>query len=268
MNPVSEIIGLSLTNRYYREYLRLLFLYGKTPRYENREIKFLNYNVTVTDCLSFIYQFKEIFVKQYYLFETDSLSPLIYDCGANIGISCLFFKKHFPDARIKAFEADKNITGILKGNLQKNNIKGIEVYSKAIWINNQGLDFYSDSADAGSVYGKGDKVKVDSIRLKEMVEQEQGIIDFLKMDIEGAETEVIIDLGDSISKIKNIFIEYHSFADRGQDLNKILGILSQYGFRYFINSVYEKHIPFKNKINVQNPAMDLQLNIFAYKNIV
>lgn len=265
MNPVSEIIGLSLTNRYYREYLRLLFLYGKAPRYKKREVSFLNYNITVTDCLSFIYQFKEIFVKQYYLFDTDSSSPLIYDCGANIGISCLFFKKYFPGARIKAFEADKNLSQILEANLRKNNITGIDVYSKAIWINDRGLDFYSDDADAGSVYGKGEKIKVESIRLKELIEQESGQIDFLKMDIEGAETEVIIDLGESISRIKNIFIEYHSFVDRGQDLNKILEILSKYGFRYFINSVYEKHIPFRNKVNVQNPSMDLQLNIFAYK---
>ncbi len=265
MNPISEIIGLSLKNRYYREYLKLLFLYGKSPRYESRDIKFLNYNVKVVDCLSFIYQYKEIFVKKYYLFESSSRSPLIYDCGANIGISCLFFKKHFPAARIKAFEADSKIAGILGDNLQRNGITDVDVYAKAVWTNNSGIEFYSDPADAGSLYGKGDKIKVDSIRLKDLVEQEEDQIEFLKLDIEGAETEVIIDLGESINRIKNIFIEYHSFIDRDQRLDRILGILNRSGFRYFINSVYEKHIPFKNKINDQNPEMDLQLNIFAYK---
>ncbi len=265
MNPFSEIISLTLKNENYREYLRLLLLYGKTPRYENRKIKFLNYKVTVPDCLSFIYQFKEIFVKQYYHFETTSPSPLIYDCGANIGISCLYFKKRFPAARIKAFEADVNIAGILRNNLEENNITEIDVISKAVWKDNGGLEFYSDTADAGSIYGKGNKIKVDSIRLRDKVEKEESSIDFLKMDIEGAETEVIVDLGESISKIKNIFIEYHSFSDRGQNLDVILKSLSRYGFRYFINSVYERYSPFKNKINIQNPEMDLQLNIFAYK---
>ncbi len=265
MNPVSEIISLSFNNRYYREYLKLLFRYGNSPRFESRDIKFLNYNIKVVDSLSFIYQFKEIFVKQYYLFDTTSVSPVIYDCGANIGVSCLFFKKYFPGSKITAFEADRRIAGILKDNLQSNGVDDVVVHPQAVWINNSGLEFFPDQADAGSIYGKGDKITVDSIKLKEVVEQEQNNIDFLKMDIEGAETAVIIDLGESITRIKNMFIEYHSFPDRDQDLNRILETLSSFGFRYFINSVYQKHIPFKNKINDQNPQMDLQLNIFAYK---
>jgi uncharacterized protein YfeS len=39
----------------------------------------------VPDALSFIWQFKEIFVEEYYRFEAKSESPVIYDCGANVG---------------------------------------------------------------------------------------------------------------------------------------------------------------------------------------
>ena len=265
MNSISDVLNLTLNNRYYREYLKLLLVYGRTPRFKSREIKFLNYKVSVVDCLSFIYQYKEIFVKQYYLFESDKSSPLIYDCGANIGISCLFFKRHFPDARIKAFEADHKIANIMEENLRKNHISDVEIYPQAVWTDSGGLEFCTDPADAGSIFGKGNKIKVDSVRLKDLVEQEKSKIDFLKMDIEGAETAVMFDLGDSITRVKNIFIEYHSIVKEDQTLDKILGLLSEYGFRYFINSVYEKQVPFRNKINYKNQEMDLQLNIFAYQ---
>lgn len=259
-----KIIQSAFSDRYYREYLRLLFLYWNVQRYKSREIKFLKYHVTVPDCPSFIYQFKEIFVKQYYAFSTESKTPVIYDCGANIGISVIFFKTIYRNSRIKAFEADKRIAGILENNLERNGIKDVEIYRKAVWTDNNGVEFYSDEADAGTIYGRGQKILIDSVRLKDFIDKEQEI-DFLKLDIEGAEQDVIEDMRSALGKVKNLFIEYHSFINREQKLDNILLILRENGFRYFINSVYDKNKPFKNKINKQNPEMDLQLNIFAYK---
>lgn len=112
-------ISLFIRNKNYREFITLLFKYGNAKRNDIKEIKFLKYQVTVPDCLSFIFQFKEIFVKKYYDFNSDLLSPIIYDCGANIGISILFFKSIYPNANIKAFEADKDISEILSNNLKR-----------------------------------------------------------------------------------------------------------------------------------------------------
>jgi len=253
-----------IQNKFYREYLRLLFLYSKVPRYQGRNIKFLEYEIFVPDCLSFIFQFKEIFVKQYYNFKTESKIPIIFDCGSNIGISVIFFKSVYKDSKIKAFEADKVISEILRNNLIQNKISGVEIIPKAVWTHNEGVEFYSDGADAGSIFGKSRKVLADSIRLKEIIDLEEKI-DMLKLDVEGAETEVLVDIGDNLKKVDNLFIEFHSFKTHRQSLDMILSILNQNNFRYFINSVYEKEMPFINKINPQNPDMDLQLNIFAYK---
>ncbi len=261
---MTEKIDKIFRNKYYREYLRLLFLYGRIPRYEGRDLKFLDYKIFVPDCLSFIYQFKEIFVKQYYLFPTESAIPVIYDCGANIGISLLFFKSIFHNARIKAFEADKSLADILHNNLINNGITDVEIIPKAVWIHNNGMEFYSNQADAGSIYGKENKILVDSIRLRDLIVREERI-DFLKFDIEGAEPEVIEDIGKNLKIVRNLFIEFHSFIEQKQKLDKMLFILAENGFRYFINSVYDKQKPFLNRINPQNPEMDLQLNIFAYK---
>ncbi len=245
--------------------MKLLFLYGDKPRYKKHNIKYLGFNTIVPDTLSFIWQFKEIFGDENYKFKSDSLNPIIYDCGSNIGISCLYFSTNYPTSAIKAFEADPNIVKVLSENLNRNNVNNVEVIGKAVWINNEGIEISIEGADGASIYSKVNPVKVPSIRLKDMIEKET-TIDMLKIDIEGAEYDVLLDCKDSLSNVKNIFIEYHSFENSNQKLSEILKILEINNFRYFINPVNERAMPFINKKNKSNPGMDLQLNIYAYKN--
>ena len=259
-----ENLYLFLHNKYYREFVRLLFIYGFSPRNKPKQIKFLNYRIQVQDCLSFIFQFKEMFVKHYYMFHSNSESPLIYDCGANVGVSCLSFKKYFPNSKIKAFEADPAIAKLLKNNLNENSIMDVEVFPKAVWINENGIEFGAEGADSGSIYSDSNKMKVESIRLKDFIDGEESI-ELLKIDIEGAEAEVIQDCGESLGKVENIFIEYHSYLNHDQHLDRILNILTENNFRYFIRSDEQRVSPLINKKSTVNPSMDLQLVIFAYK---
>ena len=257
-------LGLLFYNKYYREFLKLLFRYGKVKRNEERTIKYLDHKVTVADCLSFIFQFKEMYVKGYYNFKTGSEAPLILDCGSNIGISVLFFKDIYPNSTIRAFEADPHISELLQNNLRSNSVNNVEVIPKAVWINNEGIEFGTEGADGGSIFSSNKKIKVPSIRLKEVIDNEDSI-DFLKIDIEGAETEVMEDCRNSLKNVKNIFIEYHSFIDKDQHLDKILNVLKLSGFRYFIKVDEPRQLPFINHNSTISPDMDLQLNIFAYR---
>lgn len=69
------------------------------------------------------------------------------------------------------------------------------------------------------------------------------------MDIEGAETEVLKDCENSLKNVNNIFIEYHSFIDKEQNLDLVLSILAKNGFRYFVKSAVHNKYPFlKRKI--------------------
>ena len=257
-------LKLFLTNKYYREFIKLLFRYGKTKRNEKRAIKYLNHKIMVADCLSFIFQFKEMYVKRYYEFKTERKAPLILDCGSNIGISVLFFRDVYPNSVIKAFEADPYISELLQYNLKNNSAGNVEVISKAVWINNQGIEFSSEGADGGSIFSSNKKIKVPSIRLKDVIENEDSI-DFLKIDIEGAETEVIEDCRNSLKNVKNIFVEYHSFINKDQDLDKILNVLKINGFRYFIKADEPRQRPFINHNSTISQNMDFQVNIFAYR---
>ena len=50
------------------------------------------------------YLFGEIFLQLSYACSFSTASPVIFDCGSNIGISVLFFKRIAPGARVVAFE--------------------------------------------------------------------------------------------------------------------------------------------------------------------
>jgi len=252
-----------LKNKNEREFQRLCSKWGGYKRFERvNNVKFLKYSFDVPDLPSFIWQFKEIFVDEIYKFNSKNEEPIIYDCGANIGMSCLYFKILYPKARIKAFEADPIITDVLKLNLARNGINDVEIINKAVWIDYNGVEFGRDGADGGSIYLMSNKIKVDSIRLKDFLDDELEI-DFLKIDIEGAEYEVLKDCADSLSKVRNIFVEYHSWYNKPQKLSEILRILEANNFRYYIENISKRKHPFISHTKQQN--MDLQLNIFGVK---
>ncbi|MBI3582503.1 MAG: FkbM family methyltransferase [Nitrospinae bacterium] len=245
-----------------REWIRLFDQYGKTERYRPMTIPFLSYIFQVTDSLSFVWQFKDIFVDEIYKFETMKKSPVIYDCGANIGMSSIYFKRLYPGSKIKAFEADPQVVKILESNLSRSGYGDIEVINKAVWINNNGIEFSPDRSDGGSIYGKNGKIKVETLRLREWIEKEEEI-DMLKIDIEGAEEDVIFDCKSSLYNIKNLFIEYHSWKDKDQKLGEILEIIQRNGFKYYLQTPFTKKTPFISA--GLNSKMDLQINIFAWK---
>jgi FkbM family methyltransferase len=253
-----------LTNFNYRKFLYLAIVYGSRKRFRSTRISFLNYSLNVPDCQSFIWQFKEIFVDEYYRFESNLENPIIYDCGANVGTSCAYFKKLYPKARITAFEANPEIANILEENLRNNGIDDIRLLNKAVWVNSEGIEMGLESADASSIHMKLNRVKVESVRLRDYLEKEERI-DMLKMDIEGAEVNVLIDCKENLSKVKNLFIEFHSYRNEKQRLSEIINILESNNFRYFIKQPEDRTRPFINRLNKSNPEIDLQLNIFAYR---
>ncbi|HIE59432.1 MAG TPA: FkbM family methyltransferase [Hydrogenothermaceae bacterium] len=264
LKEIVKPIYYYIKNKNLREFYKLYDRYGKFGRYvEVKDVKFLSYSFDVPDVMSFIWQFKEIFVEEIYKFNSDSDSPIIYDCGANIGMSCLYFKKLYPNSKIKAFEADPKLVKTLRKNLAKNRIlEGIEIIDKAVWIDYNGVEFSVEGADAGSIYGSRNKIKVASIRLKDFLETEERI-DMLKIDIEGAEYEVLKDCKNSLNKVKNLFVEYHSWNKTDQKLSEILKIFEENGFRYYIENLTKRKTPFVNKGELGD--MDLQLNIFGIR---
>jgi FkbM family methyltransferase len=213
---------------------------------------------------SYIPMKKEIVKTGIYAFKSDKENPYILDCGANIGLSVLFFKHLYPEAEVVTFEADPTICGILNDNLRSQGVTGVTVVNKAVWKEDTTVTFFKEGADAGRIDGAtGDKetIEVPTTVLSRYIDRE---VDFLKIDIEGAEVEVLNEIRDRLHLVKRMFVEYHSFVGREQALDDVLKVLSDAGFRYYIQTIgIFSHQPFM-QVN-QMMGMDMQMNISAYR---
>ncbi|KQS33440.1 FkbM family methyltransferase [Dyadobacter sp. Leaf189] len=247
-----------------REFVGLLFKYGNSPRHKRTQVSFGKYQLTVPDTMSFLWQHKEIFADEFYYFETPNSAPVIFDCGANVGMSVLYFKKLYPNAKITAFEAEPEIASLLRNNLSANSIGDVEIVDKAVWTDEEGIWFGSESADSSSIYSTSAKKKIASIRLRDYLLAEKHI-DFLKIDIEGAEKEVLNDCEDHLQHVQNLFVEFHSYVNNPQDLAAVITVFEKNGFRYYIDTNQHRLKPFTNHKYRGNEIMDLQLNIFGWR---
>jgi hypothetical protein len=132
--------------------------------------------------------------------------------------------------------------------------------NKAVSNNIGSIEFFSEGADGGRVHKMDDPKNtssVDTVLLDDLID---GQVDFLKMDIEGSETDVLC-ASRKLNKVKQLFIEYHSFVDETQNLGDLLSCLAKNNFRYYIHTQFCSKKPLvDDQIQL---GMDLQLNIFA-----
>ncbi len=261
--PAKHLCKL-ITSSEYRKYCILKLRVDTIPRYTKCKIKINGMDLVLPDYTSFFYAYKEIFVNRIYEFNTNRLNPYILDVGANVGVSVLFFKTLFPSSEIIAFEADPKIYEYLINNVHGNGFDDITIINKAVWYEKTWLKFKSEGADAGRITSEvnTNTIDVESIDLKEFLNNRK--VDFLKMDIEGAETDVLLNCSQYLGGVENIFIEYHSVAGEPQRLDQLLGVLKQNGFRYHMHSGFNKKMPYLNKLS-SFYGYDMLLNIFAWR---
>jgi FkbM family methyltransferase len=231
-------------------------------RYEPFETQLLGHPLQVVDSLSFYYSFKEIFERQIYSFVSNAETPRIIDGGANIGLSILFFKQLYPHASIIGFEPDPRVFRTLQRNVATFQLMDVELVNAALWSTNTTLDFKAEGADAGTIVNAEGKASVaaTAVRLRDYL---RNPVDMLKLDIEGAEVEVLQDCGDRLEGVQNLFVEYHSFVNQPQRLDELLTVLRRAGLRVQIHTQFSSPRPLRDR-PVQL-GMDLRLNVFGYR---
>ncbi len=206
----------------------------------------------------------EIFVEDIYNIEFKKPNPIILDCGANIGLATIYLKQRYPDAKIIAFEPDENNFKLLEKNINQHQWSNIEIRKEAIWKDDCILKFTCDGSLGSKINSESksaNEIEVKAIRLKNLLNNP---IDFLKIDIEGAEYEVLKDCSESLDKIDNLFIEFHGNFNKIHELNTIFEIIKNAGFAYYIK---EASNVYPTPFNRPPVAMvyDLQLNIFCFR---
>jgi FkbM family methyltransferase len=224
----------------------------------------------IVDAASFLSSYREIFQREIYAFDAERSDPYIIDCGANVGQAVTYWKKRFPAARIHAFEPDLDVYKTLAWNCAQRDFDAVELGRAAVWVHENGIVFHAKGADAGTVVvpeePRTSRIEADpeytvpTVRLRDYLDV---AVDLLKMDIEGAETEVLLDCADGLHRVRRLFVEYHSYVNQEQRIDELLALLREAGFRVHIHPELITDRPFVRRPN--HAGMDHRLNIFAYR---
>jgi len=209
-----------------------------TPRFTPGMIRMMEYNLRYSDLLSFCPQWQDIFVKRTLAFESAGTSPRILDCGANVGLASLFFHRLYPAARITAFEADPALFEILDANLKANGAAAVETRHAAIWTSTGTLTFQCEGGDSGMIESlpgavAGVSTTVPSLRLRDLLEE--GPVDLLKLDVEGAEDLVLADCEPALHHVKALVMDLHEFDAAARQAPRVLERLTRAGFTYAVD---------------------------------
>ncbi len=207
---------------------------GYAQKIKNFYIHFNNYE-------ELIHQFEEIFIQDNYYFFTENSLPTIIDCGANIGLSVLYFKSLYPKARIIGFEPNPLAYRYLERNIQVNKLDQVTIYNKAIHNEEGFVNFYSDDNSLlSSVDPKraksSSKILVQTTKLSNFIEDQ---VDLVKIDVEGAEDCILEDLCESnkLIHVDQMIVEYHHyFKQNDYKLSKFLRILENQSFGYVLHT--------------------------------
>ncbi len=190
--------------------------------------------------------FTQIVLEQEYkpiidMFKRLNLSPdRFIDAGANVGFSSLYLLAHWPEARFICLEPHPGNFEALTCNITQNiSTDNFLLLQKALWSkpaqlsgdNNfrDGRDWSFNVKEDGKSNGNIEGITIDMVMNQDSFNE----VDFLKIDIEGAEVQLFEsrkNVESWIDKIKVISIEIH---DETNVRFKIENMLQNMGFRIY-----------------------------------
>lgn len=167
--------------------------------------------------LSFL--IKEKFIDEEYHFQTSVTRPVIFDCGASIGMAMIYFKSLYPDAIIHCFEPNPGAMQLLKLNVDENNLKDVTLHESALTAEERSvlltIPDEKSMLNAGLLAGteKSASIIVRGEKLSDYVSANEKV-DLVKIDVEGSEYEIARELQRSgvlaRRTIKQFIIEFHT----------------------------------------------------------
>lgn len=228
----------------FSTYLRLRakrLLHLSVP--EHRAERVAAFRMTFFSYFALDYLFNEIFMGLEYEFEAENEEPFIVDCGSNIGMSVHYFKWLYPRAHVLAFEAGSGAYDRLVRNIELNGLRDVTAHHMALGDREGMIEFFVSPGDPGALLMStieqrmpGNVERVKAVRLSSYLHRR---VDFLKLDVEGAELDVLRDLQRTgkLRLVQQMVIEYHHHITENDDrLSQLLRILEDEGFGYHISS--------------------------------
>jgi FkbM family methyltransferase len=189
-------------------------------------LKGLTVQLTPSD-LSHLVAFDEVLIAGVYRLNEVPFTPdFVIDCGANIGAFTLLAAGAFPQTKIVAFEPDPENLVWLRKQVRANQLVQVEIVAAAVSDTDGETSFTAGlgvgSAITSTAMMSGTLITVKAVRLSEYLRGLKTRALVMKMDIEGAEEQVLPDVIGVLPAETAIFFETHGGDDSWHALSRIL----------------------------------------------
>jgi FkbM family methyltransferase len=165
---------------------------------------------------------------------------VVVDLGAHIGAFAVRAAKLAHHGHVYAYEASSKNYALLTENRQLNGLENFHIENRAVSDRRVMMPFYipSENGVLGSLLQKTSRYMemVQATTLHDIV-AEHGIarIDFLKVDVEGAEYDILFNCPDeTLAKIRRVVMEYHEFDGEKRTHLDLMKLLRSHGFNVLV----------------------------------
>jgi FkbM family methyltransferase len=183
--------------------------------------------------------FKDISISDVYGLEALHEPPkTIIDIGAHAGLFSMAARLYFPNALIHAYEPNPALWPYLG---RQSEIGRFTTFHEAVSFDEgrADLQFLGGSVFTRCVLSESGETKVTTISEAIRRIANNGRVDLLKLDCEGAEWEILKDVN-AMERVVNLTMEYHLIGQ--ESLEHLLRILRNLQFQIdFVHSDGEKH---------------------------
>lgn len=192
----------------------------------------------------------EIFVKETYNPRGFKIKDddIVVDIGANIGIFSIYAAKRAKRGKVYSFEPFLPHYTRLKNNIGLNKLNNITAYNLAVSNKKGKSRFFISNISSGmhSLY-RLEKTKQRSVHVKKISFNEFILrskiqkIDFLKLDCEGSEYDILYSLSKSnLGKIKKVSLEFEELNNEKNNSSYLKKFLNKAGFHVYIDKINDK----------------------------
>jgi FkbM family methyltransferase len=152
-------------------------------------------------------------------------------------MSVLFFKALYPEAEVVAIEPHPAAFSLLSRNVERNQLRGVRLINAGVAEADGELTLHFESGDAGSLTASIDPAwggrwsqTVPAMRVSPLARE---TVDFLKLDVEGAEYGVVRDLAatGALANVRETVIEYHEIGSEPGQTRQLPKMLEAAGFQ-------------------------------------
>lgn len=168
---------------------------------------------------------------------------IVIDIGANIGYYTLLFSKLVGEkGKVYAFEPDPENFIILRRNISENKLKNVFLIKKAVANTDRKIKLFLDEENKGDhkIYNSFDSrqsININSVKLDSLLGKSTKKVNFIKMDIQGAEYLALLGMQKLLNNQKDISIisEYWPMGlhKAGGKPENYINLLKKNAFRLF-----------------------------------